>query len=254
MFDKLIVHKVVASTQDAARELARQGEPEGVAVMALEQTAGRGRSGHSWVSPPGKNLAISVLFRPKLAPAEAVLLGMMVSISVAAAVEACGIPRAELRWPNDVLVEGKKIAGILAEASLTNHAVEYVIIGVGLNVNSEKEDFPADLHDSITSIFMSSGRKHDLEDTARLFLGETHKLYKRVQNEGCDFIPGLWETRWAHRNSLMIRHGVRCRAEAIAPDGSLMARSDSGELLRFTSGQVDVIEVPQPPEMETCQK
>lgn len=241
MFARLIIHEQLRSTQDSARELALKGEPEGAAVMALEQTGGRGRSGHSWISPPGKNLALSLLLRPAIDPAEAALLGMMASIAAVQTIEACGVATAELKWPNDVLVNGRKIAGILSEAALTSRTVEYVIIGIGLNVNSEETDFPPDLQDSITSIFLSSGVRQDLEETARLFLREMDILYERVRREGCSFIPGLWDTRWAHRNSFVIRDGVRYKAEAIGPDGSLVVLTESGQLRRFTSGQVDVI-------------
>jgi BirA family transcriptional regulator, biotin operon repressor / biotin---[acetyl-CoA-carboxylase] ligase len=240
MFGKLIIHEQLESTQNLVRDLALRGEPEGAAVMALEQTGGRGRSGHSWVSPPGKNLALSVLLRPAIDPAEAALLGMMASIAVVETIEACGIARAQLKWPNDVLVDGLKIAGILSEAALTSRAVDYVIIGIGLNVNSEKTDFPHELQDSITSIFLSSGARQDLEETARLFLREMDSLYERVRREGCGFIPRLWDTRWAHRNSFVIRDGVRYKAEAIGPDGSLVVLTESGQSRRFTSGQVDV--------------
>ena len=249
MFEKLIVHKVLPSTQDLVRELALHGEPEGVAVMALEQTAGRGRAGHSWVSPPEKNVALSLLLRPRIDPAEAALLGMMASIAAANTVEACGVAKAELKWPNDVLVNGRKIAGILPEAALNDRAVQYVILGLGLNVNSEGEDFPPELQDSITSISLSTGRKQDLEATARLFLREMAMLYERVVREGCGFIPGLWETRWAHRHSSVIREGVRYKAETIAADGSLVALTEQGEFMRFTSGQVDVIRQTQESEM-----
>lgn len=241
MFARLIIHEQLRSTQDSARELALKSEPEGAAVMALEQTGGRGRSGHSWISPPGKNLALSLLLRPAIDPAEAALLGMMASIAAVQTIEACGVATAELKWPNDVLVNGRKIAGILSEAALTSRTVEYVIIGIGLNVNSEETDFPPDLQDSITSIFLSSGVRQDLEETARLFLREMDILYERVRREGCSFIPGLWDTRWAHRNSFVIRDGVRYKAEAIGPDGSLVVLTESGQLRRFTSGQVDVI-------------
>lgn len=241
MFGRLIIHEQLESTQTLARDLALKGEPEGAAVMAMEQTGGRGRSGHSWVSPPGKNLALSVLLRPAIDPAEAALLGMMASIAAVETIEACGIVRAQLKWPNDVLVNGLKIAGILSEAALTSRSVEYVIIGIGLNVNSEKTDFPPELQDSITSIFLNSGVRQDLEETARLFLREMDMLYERVRHEGCGFIPPLWDTRWAHRNSFVIRDGVRYKAEAIGPDGSLVVLTESGQLRRFTSGQVDVI-------------
>ena len=133
---KLIVYEEVASTQDIARKLAQEGDPGPVAVMALRQTSGRGRSGRSWISPPGKNLALSVLLKPKLAPQEAPLMGLLASLAVAAALDAKGVPSVALKWPNDVLVEGRKIAGILPEASVKGNTLEFVIIGIGLNVNS----------------------------------------------------------------------------------------------------------------------
>ncbi len=142
MFGKLIIRNSLSSTQDLVRELAQHGAPEGVALMALEQTAGRGRAGHSWVSPAGKNLAFSLLLRPKIDPAEAALLGMMASIAAANTVEACGAAKAELKWPNDVLVNGRKIAGILPEAALNDRAVQYVILGLGLKREFRRGRFP----------------------------------------------------------------------------------------------------------------
>ena len=238
---RLIIHQEAESTQDLARELAIRGEPEGLAIMALNQTKGRGTSGHSWVSPPGKNLALSMILRPRLAPEEAPLLGLMASIGVAEAIEA-GIGRpAQLKWPNDVLVDGRKIAGILPEASLNNREISFVIIGIGLNVNAELSDFPPDLRDSVTSLRLSAGRQWDLEGTARDLLQAMELLYERVKREGCGFIPQLWATRWAHRDARLGRNGLTYTAEGIDADGALLIRSDSGELHRLTSGPSELV-------------
>ena len=103
---RLIIVQKAESTQDLAREMALSGEPEGVAVMALEQTGGRGRENRVWVSPPGKNIALSLLLRPAMDPADAPLLGLMASIAVAETIEGFGVGPGQLKWPNDVLVGG----------------------------------------------------------------------------------------------------------------------------------------------------
>jgi BirA family biotin operon repressor/biotin-[acetyl-CoA-carboxylase] ligase len=236
---KLIVYEEVASTQDIARKLAQEGDPGPVAVMALRQTSGRGRSGRSWISPPGKNLALSVLLKPKLAPQEAPLMGLLASLAVAAALDAKGVPSVALKWPNDVLVEGRKIAGILPEASVKGNTLEFVIIGIGLNVNSRFSDFPIELHDSVTSVLLATGEKWDVGDAAHGLLQEMDALYDRVNKEGCGFVPSLWETRWAHKGRILTRDGLEGRAEGIGPLGSLILRTTDGRRLEINSGEAE---------------
>ncbi len=239
---RLVIHKQVASTQELAKDLAVRGEPEGLAIMALEQTKGRGRSGHGWVSPPGKNLAMSMILRPRLAPKNAPMLGLMASIAVAEVVEAAIGRAAQLKWPNDVFVDGRKIAGILPEASLNNREIKFVIIGIGLNVNAKLKDFPPELRDSITSLLLLSAGTHwDLEATARDLLEGMDSLYHRVEREGCHFIPDLWTTRWIHKNARLIRASVSYTAEGLDADGALLIRSSNGELERLTSAESELV-------------
>jgi len=238
---RLVIQEEAESTQDLAKECAVRGEPEGLAIMALSQTKGRGAAGHSWVSPPGKNVALSMILRPRVAPENAPLLGLMASIGVAETVEACVKEPAQLKWPNDVLVGGRKIAGILPEASLNNREVGFVIIGIGLNVNSELQDFPPDLRDSVTSLMLIGGKKLDVEETARDLLGRMEYLYERVKSEGCGFIPGLWMTRWAHRDARLTLNGASYTAEGVDADGALLMRADSGELERLAFVESDLI-------------
>ncbi len=239
---RLVIHKQVASTQDLAKDLAVRGEPEGLAIMALAQTKGRGRSGHVWVSPPEKNLAMSMILRPRLAPEEAPLLGLMASIVVAEVVEAAIGRAVQLKWPNDVLVDGRKIAGILPEASLNSHEIKFVIIGIGLNVNASLTDFSPDLRDSITSmLLLSAGRHWDLEAIARDLLERMDSLYRRVEREGCDLIPDLWTARWGHKKARLVRASVPYTAEGLDADGALLIRSRSGELERLTSAESELV-------------
>ena len=241
MQTRLIIHQEAESTQDLVKAMALAGEPEGVAVMALKQTSGRGRSGHTWISPASKNLALSLLLRPRIPPDEIPLLGLMAAIAVAETVEAQGISRAELKWPNDVLVFGKKLAGILPEAGMIGNSVSYVIIGVGLNVNSEISDFPPDLQDSVTSLFICASRQWDLVDAAKALLERMEHLYRRVHTEGPGFIPGLWSKRWAHLGRTFAYNGVTGAGHGISADGSLILKTHEGQLLRVTSGIMDPV-------------
>jgi BirA family transcriptional regulator, biotin operon repressor / biotin---[acetyl-CoA-carboxylase] ligase len=241
MFDRLIIYPEAGSTQDVAKELALRGEPEGTAVMAVKQTKGRGRSGHSWVSPPGKNLALSLILRPRIDPARAGLLGLLTSIAVAETCEILGVPKTELKWPNDVLVDGRKIAGILSEATMDDRTVRSVIVGIGLNVNMEQADFPSEFRDSATSLLLCTGKVREVEETARLLLGRLRDLYQRAKQKGYAFIPALWEIRWAHRGRTLSRNGVVGRGEGVGADGALLLRTGDGNLCRVTSGEVQML-------------
>lgn len=238
MAGRLIILDEVESTQDLAKQMALSGEPEGTAIMALRQTRGRGRLGRTWISPPGANVALSMILRPHLAPTEAALLGLMASIAVAQTVEAAGVSRVGLRWPNDVLVDGKKIAGILPEAVLDDMAIRFVIIGIGLNVNSRSSDFPTDLLTPATSLFTCTGKTSELENVARSLMDRMDSLYQRAKYEGCGFIPPLWEQRWQHRSVRLTHEGAAGIGIGIDTDGALLLRLDDGRIQRVTSGEV----------------
>ncbi len=244
---RLIILEEAESTQDIARDMARLGEPEGTAVMAVRQTRGRGRSGHSWISPAGKNLALSLLLRPPMPPEDAMFLSLLASIAVSETVEASGVARAELKWPNDVLVEGKKIAGILSEAAMQGRTVEFVVIGIGLNVNSLTTDFPRELRSSVTSMLLCSGKEAPLEEVARMLMTRMSFLYQRLKDEGGRFVPPLWQSRWAHKGCALVHDGVRAVAEGLDHRGALLLRTDDGSVKRVLSGEVlPVDEVTRP--------
>jgi len=233
----LIVYEQTESTQDLAREMALDGEPEGLAVMALQQTRGRGRAGRHWVSPACKNLALSLILRPGVAPAEAPLLGLLAAVAVAEMLEEHRIGSPQLKWPNDVLVSRCKIAGILPEGTIVDRSVAQVIIGLGLNVNCERTDFPPELMASISSMYLETGQGFDLESVARAFLRHMEMLYLRVKQEGCGFIVPLWQSRWAHQGHTLSRDGLTGLAEGIDRDGALLLRTPDGTLHRISSGE-----------------
>ncbi len=172
------------------------------------------------------------------------MLGMLASVAVAEVVEAKGVRQVELKWPNDVLVTGRKIAGILSEARMSGRVAEFVIIGLGLNVNSELLDFPAEFRDHVTSLFLCTGLHWDLEQEARSFLERAAALYERVEQEGARFIPRLWMARWAHRGRIMKRDGITGTGESIDDDGALLLRTPDGTLQRIHSGEAEPVKQP----------
>jgi BirA family transcriptional regulator, biotin operon repressor / biotin---[acetyl-CoA-carboxylase] ligase len=238
MNSRLIVLQETESTQDVARELALSGEPEGVAVMALRQNRGRGRAGHSWVSPEGKNLALSLILRPHATPQQAPLLGLMAGVAVAETLQERRVKSPQLKWPNDVLVSGRKIAGIISEGTIIQNSVVLVIIGVGLNVNVKRTDFPVDLRDSITSVLLATGRQWPLEEAATSLLAHLGSLYHRMNTQGYGLIVPLWDARWAHRGHVLTRGELQGIAEGIDSDGALLMKTRDNRVHRVSSGEV----------------
>jgi BirA family biotin operon repressor/biotin-[acetyl-CoA-carboxylase] ligase len=161
-FSPLEVVERVPTTMARAAELGEAGAPEGATVVAEEQTAGRGRLGRSWVAPPGTGLLVSVLMRPALAPADLWLLASLAGVALVDAVDELASkaplhPRAGLKWPNDLLLDGKKAAGLLAEAGLHGGRLDWVALGMGANVSQSPEDFPPEVADAATSVALATG-------------------------------------------------------------------------------------------------
>ncbi len=238
--EELIILKEAGSTQDIAHDMAKGGASHGVAVMALNQTSGRGRMGRSWSSPPGKNLALSTILRPLCKPAEAPLYGLMASIAAAKTVESlCPGTFVQVKWPNDVIVDGKKIAGILPQALVNGSRIEFVIIGLGLNVNCVISDFPKEIEDKTTSMLVLSSKSFDLEEVAVSFLCFMNELYDNSKNLGFQNVLDLWTFRWAHRGRFVNRPEVQGIAEGIDEVGALMVRTSHDGLVTISGGEVN---------------
>jgi BirA family biotin operon repressor/biotin-[acetyl-CoA-carboxylase] ligase len=165
-----IVHRLetCASTNDAAREFARDGFEEGLVVLADAQQAGRGTHGRSWFSPAGKGLYLSVVLRPEAG--RSALIPLVGGLAVRDAIREVTGLEARLKWPNDVTIEGRKVAGVLSEASFTGTHLNFVILGLGLNVSHGPDDFPPDLRETAGSLLLAAGRAPSPEAVlARLY-------------------------------------------------------------------------------------
>jgi len=158
-----IVHKLetCVSTNDAAREFARDGFEEGMVVLAESQQAGRGTRGRTWFSPPGKGLYLSVILRP--VKRSAALIPLVGGLAIRDAVSDAAGLETRLKWPNDVTHDGRKIAGVLCESSWSGRHLNFVVLGIGLNVSHALEDFPPELRASATSLRLASGAAPDKE-------------------------------------------------------------------------------------------
>lgn len=154
---RLIGHRIyylqqTGSTNDDAFRLGSQGEPEGTVVIAGTQTAGKGRMSRAWHSPPQANIYTSIILRPGFDVRRAPQISIAAGVAVAETLEQYCPDKVQLKWPNDVLIAGRKICGILSQVKMSADAIDFIVAGIGVNVNMDKEQFPADIHETATSL------------------------------------------------------------------------------------------------------
>lgn len=231
------------STNDRARELADEGAVHGEVVIAESQTAGRGRRGRTWSSPAGRNLYLSVILRPSLPPQRAPELTLVASVAACEACRKAGVDTG-IKWPNDLLVGGRKVAGILTELSAEADAVHWVILGLGVNLNSGPEDFPEGLRDVATSLAIERGQPVPRALFAAALLSELEQWLDLHAAEGFEPIRAAWRER-----SVTLGREVRVDgdggeiagvAEDIDAAGALLVRSAAG-LCRVVAGDVRLV-------------
>jgi len=230
------------STNDVVEKLARDGVKEGVVVFAEAQTKGRGRLGRKWVSPARKGLWFSVLLRPDLRPQEATQLTVASATALRRAIESHTHLKAEIKWPNDILIHDKKVAGILTELHAEVDRVQHLILGIGVDVNLSVGDFPADVRKLATSLKAELGKPVARSELAAEILRELERDYARVCSGRFPAVADEWEehcTTLGHQ--VVIRIGarqIRGRAESLSEDGALLLRTDHGHLERIVGGDV----------------
>jgi BirA family biotin operon repressor/biotin-[acetyl-CoA-carboxylase] ligase len=234
------VFQETSSTNDVVEKLARDGVREGVVVFAETQTKGRGRLGRRWLSPPGEGLWFSVLLRPELPPASVTQLTIAAATAVTRAIRSQTGLAPKIKWPNDILIERRKVVGILTELSAEQDRVSHVILGVGVDVNVT--DFPEELQDVATSLATAAGRRFNRAGIAASILQELESDYARVQRGEFTELAEEWE-----RNCITLGQRIRIhignrtltgRAESLDNDGALLLRSDYGHLERIVGGDV----------------
>jgi BirA family biotin operon repressor/biotin-[acetyl-CoA-carboxylase] ligase len=238
------VFEETGSTNDVLEKLARDGVKEGAVVFAEAQTRGRGRRGRKWLSPARKGLWFSMLLRPDLTPQESTQLTIASATAVRRAIESQTGLEAKVKWPNDILVYGKKVGGILTEMSAEMDRVRYVIVGIGIDVNLNPGDFPPDLRSAATSIKIELGRAVSRAELAVAILRELDRDYESVKSGRFANLATEWEEHCSTiGQAVTIRAGerkIRGRAEALGEDGALLLRTDHGHLERVVAGDLTV--------------
>jgi BirA family biotin operon repressor/biotin-[acetyl-CoA-carboxylase] ligase len=240
---EILVFQETASTNDVVEHLAKSGAREGLVVFAESQTRGRGRRGREWVSPRGKGLWFSVLLRPSLPPTAASRITVAASVAVARAIrEVCRV-EARIKWPNDVIVNGKKLAGILTELRAETDEILLAILGIGIDVNCEREDFPNDLEGVVTSLKMETGSAQDRVSLAVQVLAALDECYELALTD-FETVVDEWAklcTTLGHQIVVtMGQRRVEGFAQALDSDGALLVRCDSGQLERILGGDLAV--------------
>lgn len=235
-FDKL------DSTNSHLLKLGEDGFPEGTVVVADEQRMGRGRFGRKWEAEPLSNLLFSILLRPNfLERDEIFMLTFAASVAVAEAIEDATHMKPELKWPNDVLVNGKKICGILLESSFDAGKLTHVALGIGLNVN--QKTFSPEIAAAATSVALSTGQKYDRDEILFLILQKFSSLHETLQSRNFYNIMKKWRDRskiFGKKIKLAIADKViEGICEDVTDDGAIMVQTLDG-MKKFTSGEITV--------------
>ncbi len=236
-------YEELGSTSDRAKELADEGADPGTVVVAETQTAGRGRRGRVWASPPRRNLYFSVILRPELPPARAPELTLVASVALCDALRQAGV-QAGIKWPNDLLVSGRKIAGILTELAAEPDRVHWVVVGAGVNVNARAEDFPEELRAAATSVLLERGQAAPRALFAAACFTALEEWLDRHAEDGFGPVRDAWRERSVTlgREVIVEADGreIAGTAEDIDESGALLVRSRAG-VERILSGDVTLL-------------
>lgn len=236
------------STNEEAKKIAREGAEEGTIVVAEEQITGHGRLARGFYSPFAKGIWFSLILRPKFFPMEASKCTLLAAVGVCRGIRRMGLADAGIKWPNDILVHGKKLVGILTLMSASMEKIDYIIMGIGINTGIKKNEFPQDFREGATS-FLNEGINVSRKDLLAAILGELEKEYSIAQNEGFDKVLDDWRAL-----SVTLGQEVRVifgddsytgKAVDIDRDGCLLVNTGS-EVKRVIAGDVSIRPVDAP--------
>lgn len=241
---RIFLFKEIPSTQDEAKRRVEEGAPEGTTIISLSQKEGRGKRGNQWFSPPG-GLYMSLILRPTFPLTLVSPITLTIAVAVVRAIrEATGI-QVRTKWPNDLMVRGKKVGGILTELCTQPRGIKHLVVGIGVNVNQSKEAFPSHLRDKSTSLKEESKKDYSLPVLIRPILAYVEKYYLLLQKEGFSPIMEEWRRisctlgRWV---KVISRNRVfEGQAIGIDAGGELIIRFDSGIQHQFVEGCVEIL-------------
>ena len=228
------------STNDLAREMAQSGESEGTAVLARQQTAGRGRQGRSWASPPGEGLYVSLVLRPGIKPADSPVITLAAAIAVAETLEQDYRIPSDIKWPNDVLARGRKICGILVESAIEASKLLYAVMGIGVNLG--QREFPEEIKETATSLLIESGQPVTPDDFLKPLLERLEYWYRQAIVEPSEVIA-RWEAVSSYAHNCVVRVEssdsiIEGTTRGLTAKGALVIEMGSGERREIVSGEV----------------
>ena len=243
MENRIIFYEETDSTNIRIKKLAEEGAAEGTVAWADYQSAGKGRRGRSWESPAGSNLYFSILLRPEVTPEKAPMLTLVMAYSAAKAVEEVTGLQAQIKWPNDLVLNKKKICGILTEMHLSGCQIDHVIVGVGINVNVT--EFPEELLDKATSLYLEKHEKIERKLLLQSILKEFAEQYANfLKVQDLSFLQDTYNAMLINRGRevLVLEPGNEYRAEAIGINhtGELLVKKEDGSIEPVFAGEVSV--------------
>ena len=234
----------VETTQKIARTLANDGVPEGTLVVAEEQLGGKGRLMRNWYSPKFSGIWMSLILRPKIPFHQAPQLTLIAAVAVAQAIEHTTSLKPQIKWPNDILINRKKVTGILTELQAESDRIHSVIIGIGINVNQEKSDFPEELQEIATSLLIEDGKKVSRARVIQEVLVRLEALYEQFLDEGFLPIKHLWESYaislGKEIKATTVNDTIVGKAIGITDEGVLLVEDRSGKVHSIYSADIHI--------------
>lgn len=240
----IIYYNTLESTNTLAKRLGDSSEISGTVVLAEEQTNGRGRLGRNWVSPFGKGIWMSILLRPNINPVEAVNLTQTAAAAIVLATEELGIDTL-IKWPNDIVINSKKVSGILTEMNAELTRINYVVVGIGINANIEKDEFPIELHETATSLKIETGCIVNRRALTAGILNNFEKLYFQLikeHNPSASINICREKSAVIGKKVLILANEKKLEAQVldIDPHGQLVVQYEDGTRENILSGEVSI--------------
>ena len=228
---QLYYYEEIGSTNDEAFRLGLAGAPEGTALIANSQSAGKGRMQRVWYSPAGSNIYTSIILRPQIEPARAPQISILAGVAVADILESYCPDRIKLKWPNDVLINGKKVCGILSQMKTIVSEVDFIILGIGINVNISYNEFPKEICNIATSLAIETGREISRQELIISLYENLAKWYKQILKDGFGRIKEKWFQEEA----------VSGKAIGLDEDGSLILLAAGNKKLKVSAGDATIV-------------
>jgi BirA family biotin operon repressor/biotin-[acetyl-CoA-carboxylase] ligase len=233
-------HREVTSTNDVAKLLAREGCPHGTVIVAEAQSRGRGRLGRSWLSPPGAGVYFSLVLRPDFEPPLAPRITLLAGVAVARAIQSLSSLEPKIKWPNDVLLGERKVAGILMEMEAEADLIHYLVLGVGVNANMDRAQLPESLN--ATSLFLETRTTHSRCELLARVLYELESLWDELLSRGFEPVAEMWRKMSFTLGKIVKvekKEEILCgQAEDIDEHGCLLVRDQEGRIHRVSHGEV----------------